>query len=125
MRTNSFRILVLLYLLLILALSKIPGHSIPDLRILSADKFLHILEYSVLGFLMVMGLSRISRIPIIFIITGSLIFAGIDEILQSFTPGRYPSIYDFIADALGIFLGLILTIIIVRNNNYDQSTDRT
>jgi VanZ family protein len=111
--------------MLILALSMIPGHSIPDLRILSADKFLHIIEYSVLGFLMVKSLSRISRMPIIIIVTGSLFFAGIDEMLQTFTPGRYPSVYDFLADVLGIFLGLLLTIIIVRNNNYDQSTVRT
>ncbi len=125
MRPKSYKILVLLYLLLILAISKIPGYSIPDPEILSADKLLHILEYSILGFLMVRSLNRISRIPIIIIITGSLIFASIDEMLQRFTPGRLPDVYDFIADALGIFLGLILTIIIVRNNNYDQSTDRT
>ncbi|MEE9190399.1 MAG: VanZ family protein [Candidatus Neomarinimicrobiota bacterium] len=119
MRPNSFRILVLLYLLLILALSKIPGYSVSYPRILSVDKLLHILEYSILGFLMVRSLNRISKIPIIIIITGSLIFASIDEMLQSFTPGRSTDVYDFIADAVGIFLGLILTITIVRNNNYD------
>jgi VanZ family protein len=35
------------------------------------------------------------------IIVGSLLFAGLDEFLQSFVPGRMPSIYDVIADFIG------------------------
>ena len=34
-------------------------------------------------------------------IIGSLLFAGFDELLQSFVPGRFPSIYDVIADLIG------------------------
>lgn len=37
-----------------------------------------------------------------------LIFAASDEIHQSFVPGRTASIYDFIADAIGILISLLL-----------------
>ena len=36
-----------------------------------------------------------------------ILFGCIDEIWQSFIPGRNPSYYDVIADGIGVILGVI------------------
>ena len=36
-----------------------------------------------------------------------ILFGCIDEIWQSFIPGRYPSYYDVFADGIGVILGVI------------------
>ena len=94
---NQYRIGMVLYILAILAASSIPGKSLPKLVILSPDKLLHIAEYGILGFLAYKSFDSMS----LTIIVGSLLFAGLDEFLQSFVPGRMPSIYDVIADLIG------------------------
>tara|TARA_B100000809_G_C14740896_1_gene388553 strand:- start:105 stop:470 length:366 start_codon:yes stop_codon:yes gene_type:complete len=99
---NQYRIGTGLYLLIILAASSIPGNSLPKLVILSPDKLLHIVEYGILGFLTYKSFYSVS-LPII---VGSLLFAGLDEIWQSFIPGRMSSIYDVIADIIGFTIVL-------------------
>jgi VanZ family protein len=54
-------------------------------------------EYGILGFLYYKSFESIS-LPVII---GSLLFAGFDELWQSFVPGRFPSIYDVFADLIG------------------------
>ena len=94
---KQYRIGMGLYIFAILAASSIPGKSLPKLVILSPDKLLHMAEYGILGFLYYKSFESIS-LPVII---GSLLFAGFDELLQSFVPGRFPSIYDVIADLIG------------------------
>ena len=99
---NQYRIGMVLYILAILAASSIPGKSLPKLVILSPDKLLHIAEYGILGFLAYKSFDSMS-LPVII---GSLLFAGLDEIWQSFIPGRMSSIYDVIADIIGFTIVL-------------------
>ncbi len=42
-----------------------------------------------------------------------LVYAGLDEIHQSFIPGRTASIIDVGIDTAGVFLGIILVLIII------------
>lgn len=42
-----------------------------------------------------------------------LIYAITDEIHQSFTPGRTPSVIDVGIDTCGVFLGIILVLIVI------------
>lgn len=86
-----------LYLFAILLASSIPGKSLPKIVILSPDKLLHLAEYGILGFLVFKSFNKVS-LPII---AGLLFFACLDEIWQSFVPGRNPSIYDVFADIIG------------------------
>jgi len=48
----------------------------------------------------------------------SVLFAASDEIHQYFVPGRQCDIYDFLADTIGIILGLFLTAQILKFVNY-------
>lgn len=81
------------------------------------DKFLHLLEYAVLGFLTAraqkattgFSLGAIGWVAVLF----CLLYGLSDEFHQMFVPGREASLVDVAADTLGGFLG---TLIITRKN---------
>ena len=102
---------VILYALLIIGLSSIPGQSLPDVRWMSHDKLIHLCEYMIFGFLV--SAAMISRIPdtvplyfATLILAG--IFAALDEVYQYVIPGRLPSFRDWVADVLGLLIGGLL-----------------
>jgi VanZ family protein len=88
-------------------MSSIPGNSIPRFIFLSWDKLLHLVEYSILGYLAVNSLRAITKDQIIVIIISCLGFACFDELWQSLIPGRFSSGLDIIADGIGITMGSI------------------
>ncbi|MFZ5806597.1 MAG: VanZ family protein [Verrucomicrobiota bacterium] len=93
--------LVILYIAFILGLSSIPGKEIkilPQWR--GADKAGHALLYTGLGYI----LERTTT-PFCAIVLGFGVGA-LDENYQRFTPGRDTSKYDWMADAVGILLGI-------------------
>lgn len=75
-----------------------------------ADKALHILEFAVLGWLLAFGFSRIQSLSprglaAAAFLTGAVL-AILDEVHQSFVPGRHADVWDVAADIVGIALGL-------------------
>ena len=95
-----------LYLFLILIGSSIPGKSVPTVFALTWDKLIHVIEYFFLGILGYKAYeNRYKHITIIISMFG-IIFGCMDEIWQSFIPGRNPSYYDVIADGIGVILGV-------------------
>lgn len=102
---KHYRLLTCLFMVAILLASSIPGKSLPKVVILSPDKLLHIAEYGILGFLVFMSVKKMSYV----LLLGAIIFAGFDEFWQSFIPGRFPSIFDVIADMIG-FYGVVGTL---------------
>ena len=107
MKIKSYRKLLIIYSVLILFVSSIPGNSIPRFVLLSWDKLFHIIEYSILGFLSVRSFNSKSIKNMINISIICLCFAVFDEIWQSFVPGRFSSALDVIADGIGIIIGII------------------
>ena len=110
MKTRSYRNLLIVYGIIILSISSIPGDSIPQFVLLSWDKLIHIIEYSILGFLSINSLSNESKNQIIIACLLCLCFAIMDEIWQSFIPGRFSSGLDVIADGIGIIIGSIFAL---------------
>ena len=110
MKIRFFRILLILYAVLILLVSSIPGNSIPRFVLFSWDKLLHLIEYSILGFLSVNSFDKKSKKQIIIISFFCLCFAMLDEVWQSFIPGRFSSALDVIADGIGIVIGSIFAV---------------
>lgn len=90
--------------ILIWIVSSLPSDDLPSLQILSVDKLAHCAVYFVLGWLMNLWLGRkavkASRRNLIFVLL--LISALADEYHQSFIPGRSVSVFDFLANALGL-----------------------
>ncbi len=94
------------YCFLILIGSSIPSHSMPKIELLTFDKIIHFSEYFIFGWLffrVYRQTPEASQINLLLFIP--LIFPVIDESWQRFIPGRDPSIYDSIADWIGIAFG--------------------
>jgi len=99
-----------LWLCLIWTLSSLPAHEIPAVNILGFDKLEHIGVYCIL-MILVSYWSRDKHLPWaqrIFIISLFILSAAADEYHQTYIPGRSVSVYDLIANSLGIVLGSLI-----------------
>ncbi|MDP1925076.1 MAG: VanZ family protein [Thiobacillus sp.] len=67
------------------------------------DKLAHLTWYAVLAGLLLLGLGRRAW-P--WVLVGTLLLAGWDEWHQFALPGRSPGIDDWLADALGVGVGI-------------------
>ena len=94
------------YMFLILIMSLIPGKSLQSVEILSQDKILHFIEYSMLGFLGFKAFSNVKNSALLVIFFGTS-FGCLNEVIQIFIPGRTPSLYDSLANLLGVSCGTI------------------
>ena len=82
------------------------------------DKVIHLIEFAILGFLLSFGcfLSLKYRLKVkayMTFLSGTLLGA-LDELHQYFVPGRSTEILDWIADVLGVLLGLLIFISLFR-----------
>lgn len=73
-------------------------------------KTLHLIEYAVLGILVIYPLHQV--IPSVLV---SYMYAITDEIHQNFTPGRGPKFSDTLIDLVGITLGIIFFLLIRKH----------
>lgn len=114
-KLQAFRLFLpfFVWLIVIFALSSYPKAIIPQSRYFSWDKLAHIIEFGILGYLTARAAyfsgwrwltSQYVPMTIIF----GILFAAGDEWHQLHVPGRYASVFDVIADGLGILLGLLL-----------------
>ena len=103
---------VFAYCVLIFALSAqskaISAPSIP-----SGDQLLHVVQYSILGFLMARAIfslqpPRSKGVLLVVSIILSMLFAFSDEIHQFFVSGRTASVADVMADGIGALIGVLL-----------------
>ena len=106
----------LLWSVIILILSGIPGNYIPHIisfsEWLGPDKILHVLIYGVLVFLLIRGFRGqytskwLNEHAIETAIVIGIIFGLLTEILQMFVfSGRSGNVYDWLADIAGCFIG--------------------
>jgi VanZ family protein len=68
-------------------------------------KAAHIIEYAVLGVLLLRALGR--QLPALLI---GIAYAATDEVHQHFVRGRHPSPFDVAFDACGVALGLLIVL---------------
>lgn len=84
--------------------------AIPSFRF--ADKFVHGICFAGLAFWVAFacGTNRMKKIPLPIVVTS--VYGIIDEIHQSFTPGRECSFFDWVADTLGAVFGSICFVLV-------------
>ena len=80
-------------------------------------KIAHFSIYTVVGFLLMAlfktyKLEEMNRFSYSLII--GIIYASSDEIHQCFTPGRGPKVTDVILDGMGVLLGILLVMLVVK-----------
>jgi len=112
----------LVWALLILVLTGLPGAYFPEVKTfwdwLSPDKSVHIFIFAVQTFLLLIpfdeqylaGRNRfLYRIALLSVV---ILFALLTEVLQTYVfIGRYGNVYDFIANIIGVGLGLLAYIL--------------
>ena len=104
----------ILYMVLIFIMSSIPRLSLPDVGLRWEDKFVHLVEYMALSFLLArafyyqhwkpMSISQAVQLAVIV----AVLYAATDEIHQYFVPGRFADVWDWVADSIGAYLGGIV-----------------
>ena len=109
---------LILYWLLILTLTSLPGMDVPNIQI--NDKIEHILAYGGLGFLLNLSLriqnkfTIVKKYPAWFTVLIVSSYGALDELHQLFIPGRSCDILDWTADTVGVIIGVtIMTILIL------------
>ena len=104
--------------LIILVLCSIPGKDIPSvgwLQILNPDKWVHAAIFIVQYLLLMFAFSKkyVDKLWLFaghwWAVTLSMLYAVLTEVYQHvFLPDRYGDVYDFIANAVGVLLGVWL-----------------
>jgi VanZ family protein len=111
-------------------LTTIPGKALPKIAV--SDKVKHILGYMILGFLLDFALYLQNKYPLLskytyfFTFLVGIMYGLFDELHQILIPGRYFEWWDLFADGIGMFLGIILSQIIIKgalkNNFFTEKT---
>jgi len=95
----------LIYALLIFGLSSFSSLSTPELGLSFQDKLYHISEFAIFGFLIYRSLGNWKRLKgyrySLSLLIGAF-WGATDELHQYFVPGRDSSLWDFLADLLGL-----------------------
>lgn len=110
---------VLAYVSLIFALSAQQGLQ-PPVKFQNSDKLAHMLEYGVLGWLLVRALRAVMPkrswvfTTMLALGLGLCIGAG-DEFFQSFIPGRTSTVFDWLADGTGLTLSQLAFLATARD----------
>ena len=98
---------------LVLILSVINTGVLPKTDVPSADKIVHTIMYFGITGILILNQTRylreqISRNQLIFAFGISVGFGILMEIIQHFLPWRSGSVYDFIANTLGVILAVVV-----------------
>ncbi|PIE51432.1 teicoplanin resistance protein VanZ [Candidatus Fermentibacteria bacterium] len=109
MKQIPCRLFLLLVVLLIPALSHQPSLKPPFELFPFQDKIFHMAEFGGLAFAMVLNredLKKRMRVPAM--LSFGFFWGALDELHQSFVPGRDCSAGDFAADSIGLIIGVFL-----------------
>ena len=112
---NLTGLFTIIYMILIFILSSIPGRYIGMKGFTLIDKWVHMIEYSILGVLILLTLkNRIinNKIRIISAVALSTFYGITDEIHQLFVPNRSFDYFDILADFIGSCAGVLLFYIV-------------
>jgi hypothetical protein len=102
-------LVALLYMAGVVSLSAIPGRALSRWGLTRYDlDLLHIPLFTGLALVTLWAIvgSRRQRVAVVF--TAIVLFAGFDEVLQLWVPGRAASVADWARDTLGCAIGIAL-----------------
>ncbi len=98
------------YALLILAVSSVPGSDLPPTGVPTGDKLLHIVEYAILGGLLMLPVRDLEWRGRALILAVGTVYAAFDEAYQTTVPGRFGDWRDFAMDLVGILVAVAVHI---------------
>ncbi|MDE0470254.1 MAG: VanZ family protein [Candidatus Poribacteria bacterium] len=106
----------LLYMALIFGISSLeqPPLPMPEFEWLTIDKLYHFIEYAILGGLLTRAFVKASpsiissRFTWHAAVVLSILYGASDEWHQTFVPGRFATLADWVADVLGSIAGVLV-----------------
>lgn len=109
----------ILWIALIVVLTALPGKLLPDIPtfmdLFEPDKLVHVFMFAILVILLLRGFARDSKAVflkehalLIALNTGILLGVATELMQKYYIPGRTGSIYDFIANTAGCFVGWLV-----------------
>lgn len=121
MQFLKYRLPAVLWMVLIFFLSSIPGDDLPDIEIPFIHLIAHIVEYSILGFLLMRSFlssvgweQRYFAAVTAFVI--SVLFAASDEWHQTFVAGRSGDAMTVVYDAAFAVCGIGTYLLFLKRN---------
>ena len=116
----------LLYMALIFVVSSLeqPPLPMPKFEWLTIDKLYHFIEYAILGGLLALAFvkARPSVMPSKFIwfvaAVLSILYGASDEWHQTFVPGRFATLADWVADVLGSIAGVLVVYLYYKKKDF-------
>ena len=102
------RVLFLLGAAFVTVMSLLPAHDLPNLAI--PDKIEHAGAYFMLALLG--GLALRERRGLLFLFVALCAMGGVIELLQAFSPGRTPDVFDALANATGAGAGTLVSLVV-------------
>lgn len=114
----------ILWSVIILILTLIPGNAVPEVGIFQFDKLVHFFIFGMLMLLSSYGLKKVLDLkskPVNYLMLTTLYsvsFGIMIEILQRFVPGRNFSYADIIANTIGVAIGYLAFIILKKRNTF-------
>lgn len=107
-------ILLATYWCLLFTATHIP--KVPGVRMQHADKVFHMLSYTGLAFLLAWAIPTIPRHRMLNVLMAGLfaIAYGIFDEFSQIPFGRHADIFDWVADSVGVFAGLIAYAVLRR-----------
>ena len=119
MNFKKTSIITIFFILLMILASSIKGSNIPKSYIFTFDKVIHFIEYGCLGTLLIFMFARASKYPIYAALTVGVLYSFIDELYQSTVFGRSSSVFDVIADVVGLAFSVIIVKFLFKSYLYD------
>ncbi len=117
-----FTPLIIYWIILFLA-TTLPVQSVPSVAI--GDKINHLAAYFVLSCLLYLTLIYQRKSEYLFnkaafaTIVITLVYGALDEIHQMFIPGRFAEVLDWLADATGAILGVLIISYLIKKLKYN------
>ena len=113
-----------LYMALIFVVSSLeqPPLPMPEFEWLTIDKLYHFVEYAVLGGLLAIAFVKAKPAVVpskrIWLVAAmlSILYGASDEWHQTFVPGRFATLADWVADVLGSIAGVLAVYLYYRSN---------
>jgi VanZ family protein len=108
----KFKVLAILWMVLIFISSSIPSDVFPDVGFWGWSKLVHLIYFGVLCYLLEKVLREqrrfplLARRPVLFAFIFTVIYGITDEVHQLITPGRNGQPADVLIDALGASLSI-------------------
>jgi VanZ family protein len=119
-RTRIATWAAIVYSVLLALGSLIPGEGVPTFSLLGWDKLAHAVAFLVLGLLSMAAMDGHERGTALIAVWG-LSMSIVTELLQWPIPGRSTSVFDGVADMVGIGLAILLYTLISRRRRAQSS----